>query len=468
MSDDLMLEIGTAANLAGIETLEKSLDALKKMARQAAEEVSGVGSEAPDQPQQQSQPPSQESEGSPFEVPRDGDSITGRGGRDALAFWDQYQDRLVQTGAVMASSLALGSGVNRGVLRSLMSGFGAGGLAAGITMHGIMDSAEKADELGKRLESLNINKKLINDLTFVEKSLGGSTDDAINLIERLRSIRDAMEKGDFSATTQLNIDTKMQTEQFFRAEDDEELIKNLIDLISSLDDKTQQVAMRTLGLSTSNKLLAKGGLEAYSKLIAKSQELGDVFSEDLATASANLEDSVLELGTAFDNMLKPATIDGIKMFTGLTHKATKEVTDLNKALTMDTKSEQDSSYHNEITLLRTLNPFSDTSIADRLDSAMSVFGSKFEDQQNDIGRALSEIESTTVTNETVINHHDPMGAALSAQPAAQDNRTVINQTISPNIYIDSNAKFDQNQAADTQQQITQILRKAAEAVRVHN
>ena len=226
--------------------------------------------------------------------------------------------------------------------------------------------------------------------------------------------------------------------------------------------------MRTLGLSTSNKLLAKGGLEAYSKLIAKSQELGDVFSEDLATASANLEDSVLELGTAFDNMLKPATISSIKAFTDLAHKAKDEVVELNDALTRKTTSEEDNSYHNEVRIMRALNPFNNLEVFDKIAESLQA--------DRDLGRGFYSLldgfqDSDTgeaVTNETVINHHDPMGAALSAQPAAQDNRTVINQTISPNIYIDSNAKVDQNQAADTQQQITQILRKAAEAVRVHN
>lgn len=426
MSDDLMLEIGTAANLAGIETLEKSLDALKKLARQAAEEVEGVGGES--------------GKPSPFEVPDDG--VTGRGGQEALSFLERYKDKLLQVGAVASSSLALGSGFNRGVFRSLMSGFGAGGLAAGIMTYGIMESASATDQLNKKLINLNLDPKFAQEMIHISKLMKGTEDDAFQLQKTLKNLHIKQEKMfDFGMVTELAKITGKDATSLFSSGDAQERTSNLRKFMSALDSETQDAVAQVMGLSETNLMMLRATNSEFDAMRKKARQVALSISDKDLKAAENLEDSLANAGAAWSQLMQPLNTAGMENLAILTKAAAESALEFNQAM-KDNKNKS----------------FDEKGFLDMIIDAGEFMVENAPSPKN-ISSIIDMAKKSLASDQAAIERGE-LPKALQ--------QTVVNQTISPNIYIENGAKVDQQQAAETQQQFTKMLQQAAKAVRINN
>ena len=319
---DLMMEIGTAANLAGIETLEKSLDALKKLARQAAEEVEGIGGE--------------NGKPSPFEVPDDG--IGGRGGREIISTLGLISSKAQQTGAVMISSLTLGSGFNRGVFRSLMSGFGAGGLAAGIMTYGIMESSSATDQLNKKLINLNLDPKFAQEMIHISKLMKGTEDDAFHLQKTLKNLHIKQEKMfDFGMVTELAKVTGRDAAGLFSPSDAQERTSNLRQFMSTLDSETQDAVAQVMGLSETNLMMLRATNAEFDAMRKKARQVALSISDRDLKAAEKLEDSLANAGAAWSQLMQPLNTAGMENLAILTESAAKSALEFSQAI-KDNKS----------------------------------------------------------------------------------------------------------------------------------
>ena len=417
MSDDLMLTIGTAADLTGIRNLEKSLDVLKEKANAAraiiAPDIQEFQPQSPQQPQQPQQqlpqspkPPKQKDLISPFEIPKRGNSILGRGGKEVLSFWDQYQDKLKQTGAVMASSLALGSGINRGVLRSLGSSLGGIGLTAGIAAHGIFDAAEATDQFNKKIINLGLDPAFAQQMIHISKLMKGGEEDAFQLQKTLKNAYLQKSKmHDYSTVVKISEITNQDATHLFDSGDAEERFKSFKRFFSGLRSDSQDAVGALMGLSETNLMILKSTAQEFSKLKENANQIALSISDRDLKAAEHLEDSLANAGAAWSKLMQPLQTESIEMFAGLAGKATSEINELQDALTRKTTSEEDNSYHNEVQIMRALNPFNNLEVFDKISESLQKdkeedrglfglnLGSKFENKQDQLGEVLKSVNS---------------------------------------------------------------------------
>jgi len=214
---------------------------------------------------------------------------------------DKLQRKAKQTGVVLLSNLSMRGGMGMSGLKSLASTMGGAGLAAGLFAHGLVESSQQMDRLGKKTSGLQVDLKQVDELGFVFDKFGSDSgiEEATAQLDKMNQLRTEMQRGGgmfTSALQEVAMRGDIDITQAFQSEDPLANLRSLNQMIRTAPQGTQQDIMNALGFTTAQRNLALAPKEAAQKEFDVASTTG-VSRSDLtaeAEAAARLQDSLTD------------------------------------------------------------------------------------------------------------------------------------------------------------------------------
>ncbi|AUR88359.1 hypothetical protein NVP1112O_41 [Vibrio phage 1.112.O._10N.286.46.B11] len=200
---------------------------------------------------------------------------------------DEREFNEVQSGfdQIKSSALSLGAAI-------------AGGLSIDAILGKTNELAAEWDGLAKTTQAFEIDPILLQNLQHVSESLGGSKDDALGLLTNLRSVAKGLEYGNLGYLEELTKITGKDVISLFKG-DEEDILKNLLNLFSEMNTSDRQAAFGKMGLGVGEMNLLQKSVEQYDALLERSEYLGNITKEN-TTRAENLQQAYTDAAKASD------------------------------------------------------------------------------------------------------------------------------------------------------------------------
>lgn len=174
----------------------------------------------------------------------------------------------------------------------------AGGLSIDAILGKTNELAAEWDGLAKTTQAFEIDPILLQNLQHVSESLGGSKDDALGLLTNLRSVAKGLEYGNLGYLEELTKITGKDVISLFKG-DEEDILKNLLNLFSEMNTSDRQAAFGEMGLGVGEMNLLQKSVEQYDDLLKRSEYLGNITKEN-TTRAENLQQAYTDAAKASD------------------------------------------------------------------------------------------------------------------------------------------------------------------------
>lgn len=175
----------------------------------------------------------------------------------------------------------------------------AGGLSLDSIIGKTNELAKEWDELAKETAAYEIDPILLQNLQHISESLGGAKEDAMGLLLNLRATQQGLQIGNLGYLEELAKITGADVIPLFQAGDEEDILKRLIALFSDMNSETRQAAFDAMGLTSGTRNLMMSGVQGYEDLINRSEELGNITSEN-TTKAERLQQAYTDAAKASD------------------------------------------------------------------------------------------------------------------------------------------------------------------------